>query len=99
MPKLVRAAGTTEVRLGGSREPIPGRVVAAIAAALAAYLEAEAAGGRPFRILDVRRAEVAPGPPVVAQAAWGLAGRLELMAARGALNLRRAGGRQGVEAR
>ena len=83
-----------EVRIQGrSAEPLPGKTVAAIAAALAGYLEAEAMSGRAFRIVGVRRFEAPAaspaGPPV---AAWGLAGRLELMAARTSLFSRRGAG-------
>ncbi|MBC7339835.1 MAG: hypothetical protein H5U04_08290 [Firmicutes bacterium] len=96
---MVEVANAPEVRLRGSREPVAGKTVAAIAAALATFLEAEAAAGRAFRIVDVRRYEAPPGAsPAAPVAAWGLAGRLELMAARTGMFTRRAT-RQGVEAR
>ncbi|MEW6547144.1 MAG: hypothetical protein AB1446_09560 [Bacillota bacterium] len=98
---MVEVMHAPEVRLRArSQEPVAGTVVAAIAAALAGYLEAEALSGRAFRIVDVRRFEApAPAPAGAPIPAWGLAGRLELMAARTSLFGRRAAGRQGVEAR
>lgn len=90
---MVQPVDAPEVRLRGAREPVPGKIVAAIAAALAGFLEAETRSGRAFRIVDVRRHEAEwPAPPGAQVAAWGLAGRLELMAGRASMYGRRGAG-------
>ena len=77
-------------------DAVPGKIIAAVAAALAGYLEAEASQGRVFRIVDVRRGGYGmdrPVGPAYAQAQltgiYGVAGRLELMGARAGMFARR----------
>lgn len=85
------AVRAPEVSLRGARDAVAGKTVAAIAAALAAFLEEEARSGRAFRIVDVRRYGPQVGAaPAPVTAAWGLAGRLDLMAQRAGMFARRA---------
>ncbi|HHY95067.1 MAG TPA: hypothetical protein GX513_08675 [Firmicutes bacterium] len=75
-------------------DAVPGKIIAAVAAALAGYLEAEASQGRAFRIVDVRRGGPGmdkPVGPAYAQltGVYGVAGRLELMGARVGMFARR----------
>ncbi|MDI6895411.1 MAG: hypothetical protein QME70_12625 [Bacillota bacterium] len=90
---MAQVADAPEVRLRSAREPVPGKIVAAIAAALAGFLEAEALSGRAFRIVDVRRYGASEAvPPLAPVAPWGLAGRLDLMAGRASTYGRRGAG-------